>query len=280
MRFGVLAHDLKKGTAAEVAATVASYGLQFVQLALAKALTDVDSSLGRLSTGLANHIAEAFERERVRISVLGCYINPIDPDPAARRYAIDRFKEHIRYARDFGASLVATETGNVADYRKARPDATDDELWQLLRSAVEEMAEEAERWGVHVGIEASPTEVIHTSDLMARLLEEVPSRNIGVVFDPCHLLNAQNIGRQREVLDRAFEQFGDRIALGHVKDLAFDEAGVKRYVKMGTGELDYPYFLGRLQKLKPHLNLSFEGGIKPDHVADSIAYLQGVLKSL
>ncbi len=37
----------------------------------------------------------------------------IHPDCHVRRKELERFKEHIRFARDFGCSIVGTETGNV-----------------------------------------------------------------------------------------------------------------------------------------------------------------------
>ena len=42
---------------------------------LTKAITDFDTSLGKLNPGMARQIREAFYKEDVLISVLGCYIN-------------------------------------------------------------------------------------------------------------------------------------------------------------------------------------------------------------
>ncbi|CAG7651382.1 hypothetical protein PAESOLCIP111_06304 [Paenibacillus solanacearum] len=277
MRYGILAHNLGKTTCDELVRRVSSYGFEFVQLALAKALSDMDTSLGRLSPGLANHVADTFARQGVRISVLGCYINPIHPNMEERRYGIERFKEHLRYARDFGASVVATETGTIQTYMEAHPERSTEELWNQLRGVVEELAEEAEKWGVTLGIEPSGTEVIHTADLMHRMLEEVPSTSIGVVIDPCHLLHAHNIERQHEVLQHAFRQLGHRIVLAHVKDMDFTPEGKKTYVRMGTGCVDYPFFMQLLRQYKPYSNVSFEGGIELEHIPASIAHLKSCL---
>jgi len=277
MRYGILAHNLGKTTCDELARRTGSYGFEFVQLALSKALTDLDAGLGRLSPGLAHHVADTFARQGVKIAVLGCYINPIHPNMEERRHGIERFKEHLRYARDFGASVVATETGTIRSYLEAYPHHKEEDLWKQLRIVVEELAEEAEKWGVTVGIEPSGTEVIHSADLMHRMLEEVPSTNIGVVMDPCHLLQAHNIDRQHEVLQHAFRQLGHRIVLAHVKDMDFTPEGKKKYVRMGTGCVDYPFFMQLLQQYKPYSNVSFEGGIEPEDIPASIAHLKSCL---
>lgn len=274
MRYGILAHNLGKTTAAELARRVRAQGLEFVQLALAKALTEVDSSLGKLSPGLAHYVADSFAREGVRIGVLGCYINPIDPDPALRRRQIDRFKEHLRFARDFGTSLVATETGSVKAYKAVHPDASDEAMWSLLRSAVEELVEEAGRFGVFATIEASQSEVVRTPEQMQRLLEEVPSPHFGVLMDPVNLLNASNYERQHEIVKRAFELWGERIVMAHIKDFDITPEGEMVYAPMGTGKLDVPFFLDLLKAYKPYANVSFEGGMTAEELPSALAYVK------
>ncbi|UUZ80738.1 sugar phosphate isomerase/epimerase [Paenibacillus sp. P26] len=274
MRYGILAHNLGKTDCAELARRVSSYGLEFVQLALAKALTDFDSSLGKLNPGMAHYVADCFAKEGVRIGVLGRYINPIHPNPELRREQIDRFKEHLRFARDFGTSLVATETGSVQAYLEAYPDSTEEDRWSLLRSAVKEMVEEAEHWGVYAVIEASQNEVVRTPEQMKRSLEEVPSSHFGVLMDPVNLLNAANHDRQHEIVKRAFELWGDRIVLAHIKDFDITPDGKMKYVPMGTGRLDVPFFLDLLKQYKPYTNISFEGGITPDEVPAALEYVK------
>ena len=95
-------------------------------------------SPGRLNPGLAGYIGEALRQRGVQIAVLSCYINLIHPDPRERRKQIELFKEHLRFVRDFGCGIVATETGSL------NPD------W----AGLEEMVAEAERFGVLVGVGA------------------------------------------------------------------------------------------------------------------------------
>src|SRR5690554_1433049 len=112
MGIGILAHNFGRMGYRELAEQVGNEGFSCIQLALAKAFTDVDSGLGKLSPGLARTIRGTYQEHGVRIASLGCYINTIEPDEVNRRNNIDRFKEHLRFARDFGTSIVATETGN------------------------------------------------------------------------------------------------------------------------------------------------------------------------
>ena len=113
MRLGVRAHDFGKLPVEELAGRIASKGFSCVQLAPPKAIAGFDTDLGRLSPGFACHVKEAFQRQHLQIAVLGCYINLADPDAGQRQRQLARFKEYLRHARDFGCSVVGTETGSV-----------------------------------------------------------------------------------------------------------------------------------------------------------------------
>ncbi|WP_135547884.1 sugar phosphate isomerase/epimerase family protein [Paenibacillus cymbidii] len=247
MTVGILAHLAGKLPVKELAAQIASRKFDYVQLALAKAIDGIDFSLGKLSPGLANEVGGAFDRAGVGIAVLGCYASLIDLDDATYRYNVDRFKEHLRHARHFGAPTVATEVGVPA---------TDDPAllarhWQRLDRALEELVEEAERWGVTIGLEAAQTHLIDTAGKLAETIERFPSSCVGVVLDPCNLLSAGNVDNQREIVAEAFRLLGPRIVSAHAKDWRREPNGGIAETAAGLGGLDYAQFWRLLEETKP-----------------------------
>lgn len=273
MSYGILAHTVGKWPLQQLTEKLSIYGLDFVQLALSKAISDIDTDLGKLSPGLANHIAEQFDRQGIRIGVLGCYINPIHPDPLQRRFDIDRFKEHIRFARDFGASIVATETGNLTTYLVQEPMRFKEMGWELLKQAVEELAEEAEKWGIYVGLEPVSDHTLSSAERMQHLLKEIPSSQIGVVFDPCNLLKDIIPENQDKVIAEAFKAFGNRIVLAHLKDLKRDENNILQETKPGAGIFNISGFLNALNRHKPYVDISLEG-ISEGEIAEALQYVK------
>ncbi|QGQ98388.1 sugar phosphate isomerase/epimerase [Paenibacillus psychroresistens] len=276
MAFGILAHALGKLPLKQLTEKLGKYELDFVQLALSKAISDIDLGLGKLSPGLANHIAEQFERNSLRIGVLGCYINPIHPDPVQRRYDIERFKEHIRFARQFGTSIVATETGDLNTY------LTHDSLryreigWDILKATIEELTEEAEKWGVFIGLEPVYRHTLSSSEKMKQLLEEIPSNHLGVVFDPCNLLDLTNIGQQDKIIADAFDNFGERIVLAHLKDVNISEDSESlQEVQAGSGQFNITGFLSKLHQHKPFVDISIEG-VNETNLKDALRYLNSL----
>lgn len=246
MSVGILAHLLGTLPYKELAEKIAAQGFPYVQLALAKAFSDVDSRLGRLSPGLAQEVGGAFAEQGVRIAVLGCYASLVDLDDEAYRHNVDRFKEHLRNARHFGAPIVATEVGGITD-----PERRGLHIERLNR-ALEELVEEAERWGVTIGLEAAQGHMIDTTETLAETIDRFPSSCVGVVMDPCNLMSAARFENQDQTVREAFRLLGPRIVSAHVKDLRRAADGTLTETAAGQGELNYPLFFELLEQHKPY----------------------------
>lgn len=246
MSVGILAHLLGTMPYKELAAKTAAQGFPYVQLALAKAFSDVDARLGKLSPGLAQEVGGTFAENGVRIAVLGCYASLVDLDDEVFRHNVDRFKEHLRNARHFGAPIVATEVGGVTDPERRT------EHVQRLNRALEELVEEAERWGVTIGLEAAQGHMIDTTETLAETIDRFPSSCVGVVMDPCNLMNPARFDNQDHTIREAFRLLGPRIVSAHVKDLIRAADGTLTETAAGLGELNYPLFFELLEQYKPY----------------------------
>lgn len=257
MSAGILAHLLGNLPHKELAAKVAQNGFDYVQLALSKAISGIDFSLGRLSPGLAQEIGGAFAERGVRIAVLGCYASLIDLDDEVYRYNVERFKEHIRHARHFGAPTVATEVGGMlgAEYRGRHE--------ERLTRALDELVEEAERWGVTLGLEAAQGHMIDSAESLAETVERFPSSCVGVVMDPCNMMNGLRFENQEHSIREAFRLLGPRIVSAHAKDLRRCPDGRLQETAAGLGELNYPLFFELLEQHKPHGFVTLEAVTEP-----------------
>lgn len=279
MNIGVLSTAFGNLTLSRLATATHEFGFTKTQLNLIR-IDDVDSRPGKLSPGLANFVAEQFERHRVKIPVLGCYTNLIHPDKEQREAGIRRFKDHLRFARDFGASVVATETGtqNPNNQFHSHEDNQSEANWQLLRGIIGELAEEAEKWGIHLALEGATKTVVNTPERMQRMLEEVPSSSLGIVMDPCNYIDTANMDRQCEVMDDAFARLGNRILLAHAKDFRVTN-GKMTQPAAGTGELNYPHYLRQLVQNKPFGHLFLEH-LRPDQMYSALGLVSDVLQTI
>ena len=256
-RLGIRAHDLGRFSADVLARKVSEAGLDCVQLALGKAIEGVELVPGFIDEAFAMKTGAAFAAYQVRVEVLGCYINPIHPDPDVRASLMRLFKEHLRHARAFGCNIVALESGSLnADY-SPHPGNSDEDAFQCLLGSLRELVDEAENFGVVVGIEAVTSHVISTPERMRRLLDEIPSPHLQVVFDPVNLLTYEKCGDHRGIMRQSFDLFGDRIGVVHAKDFRLEEDRLV-FCPPGTGSLDFELLLSWLSAHRPGIAVLLE----------------------
>ena len=143
LQFGMRAHDCCPPLPmTECFDTLAANGLRRVQLAFEKSISDCDFSTGRYSPGFAGKIGEELGKRGLHVSVLGCYINPVHPDEAARRREVDRFIERLRYAKDIGVDMVGTETGRFSPDMAVTALTQSEECWRVLLGSFSRIARE------------------------------------------------------------------------------------------------------------------------------------------
>ena len=271
INLGIRAHDIENRPLEELVKEIAGKGLTSVQLALSKSFEDINTETGSLSPGLAHYIGSAFAKHDIQIAVLGCYFNMIHPDHVERKKGIERFKEHIRYARDFGCSIVATETGNVNPEIIYTEENFKEEPFLEVVESVRELVKEAEKFGVIVGIEAGVNHPIYSPKVMKRLLDTIDSNNLQVILDPVNLLTIETYKNQEEIFQEAMDLFGDRVAIVHAKDFVIEENQLVP-AAVGKGLLNYDYILNVLKNKKPYINLLLEETKEP-YIDESIEFL-------
>ena len=237
MKIGVRAHDFGRSEPEILAEAIAGAGFQTTQLALTKAVANV-SSLSDVTGEMLCGVRRAFEDSKVEIGVLGCYIEPSYSDKDARLLEVKKFLTGLEYAKELGVNLVGTETTHFD------PDPSNEPLresaYQNLKDSVLRMVERAETLGVNIGIEAVANHTLNTAVLTRRLLDEVNSRRLRVIFDPVNLILTE---ADIEGQDKLFADFlgavGDKISALHVKDIVF-ENGAKVWRNIGNGNINYP----------------------------------------
>lgn len=274
INLGVRAHDYGQGSPEMIAERIARHKVHCVQLALAKSFPFISETPGQLSPGFANHVRDTFAQHGIRIAVLGCYINPIHPDPVAREQSLLRFEEHLRFARDFGCAIVGTETGSRNADCSYHPDNHSDEAFEELIVSVKRLAKTAEKFGSIVGIEGvAHHHTVNTYERMEQLLERVNSPNVQVIYDPVNFFPPDQCAQQNQLMDEAFQRFGDRIVAIHCKDYVIEGGLKKGDYPSGSGEMDHAYLMQILAHKKPNIHVILEC-TDPDNADTVLQFVQ------
>lgn len=182
----------------------------------------------------AAHVKDLLHIHRVKLSALGYYPNPLDPDPAHRQMVGDHLKKVIRAAPLIGLNVVNTFIGRDPRKTVAENLKLMDEVWPPLLA-------EAEKAGVKLGIEHCPMlfsddewpggkNLAVSPEVWRALFAKYPGGRLGLNFDPSHLV-WQGID-----CGRAVREFGGHIVHVHAKDERVDH---ERLYQVGINGLGW-----------------------------------------
>jgi sugar phosphate isomerase/epimerase len=274
IQIGLRAHDYGRLPLEQLADVLAAYNIDSIQLALTKALPSAPPP-GSLSPGYARRIRKILEARNISIAVLGCYINPVHPDPAVRENMLRNFEEHLRFARDFGCPLVGTETGSCNPDCSWHPDTEKPATFSLFCSSLDRLLNTAEKCGAMVGIEpVADQHTVSSIKLMTKVIDCFRSPTLRVIYDPVNLIPGAGLNESQEsFFARAFDALGDHIAAVHLKDFRMEEGKKKDGLPAGTGSLDYSALFKLLLPGKPGIDLLLENSV-PATAHHTIAFLR------
>jgi L-ribulose-5-phosphate 3-epimerase len=276
LHLGIRAHDFGQIPLEDLIGKIQQYHLSHIQFALKKSFPESAPILAAISPGTASYYGNAFRQACIQIAVLGCYVNIVDTEPQKRAQALSEFSTHLRLARDFGASLVGTETGSVG--QGYTTDNFTEEAFQEVVTSVKAMVAEAERFGVTVGIEAGLHHPLHTAPLTRRLLDLIPSNNLQVILDCANLMSPTNYSQQESIVAEAIELLGNRIAVIHLKDFIVKDEKIQ-IVPVGQGWLQFEPILRYMKHQRPHIQGILESTTEP-YLEDSISFIKRVYEEV
>ncbi|MGM0126010.1 hypothetical protein IGI37_003411 [Enterococcus sp. AZ194] len=275
INLGIRAHDIQAATKEELVKKIESYQLHHIQFAPKKSFPSVIQDWTDLTLDLAKEYGDFFSNRQIQLSVLGCYVNISSQKPLVREQALNLFKQHLHLASSFQAKLVGTETGSVTEGFTTKNFT--EEAYIQARTSIIELVAVAEELNVTVGIEAGLNHPIYTNDLMKRLLKEVQSNHLKVIFDPANLIRPDNYSDQIKVVQTAIEQLHEHIEVVHLKDFELVNGQIN-IVPVGQGRMDYTAILSYLND-HSHLPVSLEATPEKNLSAAKMT-LSSILESL
>ena len=177
-------------------------------------VTHLDVS--KLEVREISSIRKKLKEKNVSISGLGYYPNPLTSDTKRSSYFIEHIKKVIDASSRLEIGLMNTFIG--ADHTKH--DDENLEKFEILWPPIVKYAEER---NVKIGIENCPmfftkdewpagNNLAHSPALWRKIFEIIPSKNLGLNYDPSHLL-----WQMMDYIKPIYE-FKDRIFHVHVKD--------------------------------------------------------------
>ncbi|MDO4960544.1 MAG: sugar phosphate isomerase/epimerase family protein [Eubacteriales bacterium] len=258
IQLGLRLHDAKKLPVEELLPEVRAQGFTCAHLALSKLLKDVPCTPTALTPGYAIWLKNQFAKNHLDIAVLGNYLNLAHPDPDALKAIQDKYYAHIRFASLLGCGMVGTETGAPNAEYKTVPECRSDASLSIFIKNLKPVVRTAEQFGVIMAIEPVIRHIVYDPKRARKVLDEIGSPNLQILFDPVNLLDETNVDRREEIFAETIELLGPDICMLHLKDFVRAEDGSLKSVGATTGEMDYTNILHYMKKEKPYIFATLE----------------------
>lgn len=266
MQLGIRLHDIKKAPLEERLSIAHEQGFACGHLALSKVISEYPVDDGALTPGYALYLKKLFAKNELDIAVLGCYLNLANPNLESLNKIRKRYLTHIRFASLLDVGVVGTETGAVNEEYKFEERNHSEEALDIFIHNVRPVVEYAEKMGVIFAIEPVYKHIVCNPKRARRVLDEINSPNLQIIFDPVNLLDISNYKNRDEIIEEAMELLGDDIAMIHIKDFVVED-GKLVSVAAGTGEMDYTKIMKFIRERKPYVHVTLENTVPENAVA-------------
>ena len=149
--------------------------------------------------------------------------------------------------------MVGTETGRFSADFSVTPATRTEECYQTVLESFRRIVRAAEQIGVTVGVEGVFDHTLYNPEMMKRFLDDIASENVEVILDAVNLIPPEaefDPDMQSRIIAEAFELYGRRISVLHLKDFVF-EGSKQLYRHPGEGHFHYPALMQKIKNGKP-----------------------------
>ena len=272
MVIGLRAHDAAYAPFDQLVPNIKAQGFDCMHIALSKSIKEFTPDIAAMTPAFAMHMKRVCEKNDLDVAVLGCYLNLCNPDPVQHKQIVEKYEAHLRFASMLECGVVGTETGACNVEYKFEPFSHTEEALKIFIDNLAPVVETAEKFGVLMAIEPVWTHIVSTVDRARKVLDEIHSPNLQIIFDPVNLLHAEIVPDQDAMLRDAFDKLGNEIAVVHMKDIVLEGTN-KVPTAIGKGMLDYPLLCKLIKEKKPYIHCTLEE-TTPDNAVASREYVQ------
>lgn len=251
-------HDLSQvQTIEDLAEKTKEQGIHTLQLALGLSFPEMSSGANEINSGMGNYVKRVLEKQEVTVGILSCYINMIHPDLTIREELLTKFEQYLRYASSLGASMVASETGCVLPEIQYTEENFTDEAFAEAVSVIRRLVKAGEKYQMMVGIEPGLNHPVYSLARVEQLIQAVDSDYLGIILDPTNLITSSDYQEQVQLVEEAFERFGEKICAVHLKDFRVEQEKIVP-VNLGDGVIEYTKIKEIIKKNRPYLYVVLE----------------------
>ena len=220
---------------------------------------------------LAESIGDAAAERDLTLAGLSGTFNMIHPDVSVRETGLRRLNVLADACDALGTDVITLCTGtrDPNDKWRRHPDNDTSAAWRDLCASMERALEIAEMHDVMLAFEPEHANVINSAQKGVRLIEEMGSAHLKVIFDPANLFETAEPDERRRRVEEGLDLLGEHVIMAHAKDRHADGT----FCPAGHGVLDYDHFLQHLHAADIDAPLILHG-LDESEVPDCLSFLR------
>ncbi len=220
----------------------------------------------------------AAQKADIIIAEVGAWSNPIDPDDAKSKAALEKCIKSLQLADEIGANCCVNISGSRNPEKWAGPhgDNLTPETFDLIVETTRKIIDAVKPKNTFYTLETMPWAYPDSVEAYEKLIKAIDRKQFAVHFDPVNLVvSPQVYYKNGEMIKKAISKLGAHIRSCHAKDILLLDDQLTPHlpeVRAGLGNLNYKVFLSELNKLKAvplmmeHLNNGEEYNLAADYI--------------
>jgi sugar phosphate isomerase/epimerase len=283
-QIGVFAKHLSRPTPEGLFEAAAGYGFNCVQFNAA--CLGIPSLPATIDQTLWHRTARAARNAGVKVVALSATFNLLDENKSRLADNFRRLELLAQGATILGTDLLTLCSGTryQEDMWTYHPENQSPAAWRDMTDAMQRALDIATAHEVYLGIEPEVANVVSSAEDAARLVAELDSDRIKMIFDPANLYRPPSDPRRDGyVITNALLLLGDRVAIAHCKDVADPTAnqashhphsGLYKHVSAGTGILNYHHYVSELERLVPQSVPLILHGLTEEQMPAAVSFMR------
>ena len=199
---------------------------------------------------------KAAAKNNIIIAEVGAWSNPISPDEATAKAALEKCIASLSLADQIGAACCVNISGsrNVKHWAGPHPENLTDATFDLIVETTRKIIDAVKPKNTFYTLEAMPWTYPDSADSYLMLIKAIDREKFAVHLDPVNwVVSPQILYRNGEMIKDAFRKLGKYIKSCHAKDVSIIEGtDLPQLIEVlpGTGYLDYRVYISELAKLE------------------------------
>lgn len=243
MKIGVFAKTYSGSDPLTVLTKVANAGYQTV--AYNMVCSGLSSMPLQIPDSVISEIKSAVAVTGVEIGSLSGTYNMIHLSEQVRNDGLAALDALARLAVEIDCNFITLCTGTRCQTNQweEHPDNNTEEAWNELLCEMSKAIAIADKYDIYLGIEPELANVVNSAAKAKRLIDELNTERVKVIFDPANLFEVATVKEQHQIIGEALDLLHPYIMQAHAKDRNADGS----FGIAGQGVLDYDFYLNELR---------------------------------